>query len=111
MIDSMVMAQYQAEVVRQAAADSAAEVVAARDTTASDSTKESEDFAMNMHGERFGEGECFAQWTWAAPLGSWPTTPSRFECEEDERPGGEASFTFVGPEHLSLYTGVTADVS
>ena len=110
-IDSMVMAQYQAEVVRQAAADSATEVAASRDTVAPDTATDDAEPQMNMHGERFGLGECFAQWTWAAPLGSWPTTPANFQCDSTESPGGEASFTFVGPEHLSLYTGVTSDVS
>lgn len=109
-LDSIAVAQYQAEITRQNAADSAERATAASNP-APDTAKDDESQGMNMHGERFGEGECFAQWTWAAPLGSWPTTPAKFQCDSTDTPGGEVSFTFVGPEHVSLYTGVTADVS
>ncbi len=100
--------------LREAASNRAAEQSSASDTAppVADTASSADDYApTNMHGEPLHEGECFAELVWAAPSGSWPSGPPKFECEEDETWGGEASLSFVGPHHVSVYLGVTADVS
>ena len=96
---------------QEAAAHRDAEAARADTLPPAPDTMPEGEILTNMRGERLDEGVCFARWVWAAPLGAWPATPDVHDCEETEEPGGDATFTFVGPEHVALYLEVTADVS
>ena len=106
-VDSLSHAAAMAEQERESAADDSAR--AADNATAESS--EAGAPRTNMQGEPLGEGSCFAQWVWATPSGTWPANPATPQCEESETWDGDATFTFVGRDHVSLYLGVTADVA
>lgn len=96
---------------QEAAAHREAEAARADTLPPAPDTVPEGEILTNMRGERLDEGVCFARWVWAAPLGAWPATPDVHDCEADEEPGGDATFTFVSPEHVALNLEVTADVS